>query len=805
MEAYKNSKLPVEDRVEDLISRMTLEEKVAQLSCMAVANGEIPDMEKNLHNGVGEISDNFGQKKVELNLETAMKIQEFLTKHTRLGIPALIHSEALQGLAHAGGTIFPASIGLAASWEPELVVSMGDTIRRQAKAMGARQVLSPVMDVCRDARWGRINETYGESPTLCAAMSVAYVKGIQGDDLKEGVVATGKHFLGYGFSEGGCNMHECHIPPRKLREVYAKPFQAAITEAGMMGIMNSYNSIDGECVVTSKHLLTDLLRDEMKFDGIVVSDYMSLERVLSPLKCAEDLGDAASRALNAGLDVECPNFVGYAKPLIDIVNQNPEKWMPLVERSLRRVLELKFRLGLFEKTFDSREDIEKSFNSPELEKRSHDAAAKTMVLVKNERKRLPLLKKLKKVAVIGPLGDDIRGLFNSYTYPAMIELHASRKPNREGTQMAGEGLISEKITPHSDNVIVGEDPCTNEKMKKMYPQSESILEGLRRLYPETQFTYAQGCDIQGDDTTGFADAVNLAKEAEVVICVIGGRNGWGKKNTVGEALDTCDLELTGVQSELVQQIVAVNKNVVVAHLNGRPLSDCFIDENVDAILECWCPGPYGAEAIAKTLFGDINPGGKMPVTTPRYVGQVPVYAEHVHGSGYSPKRGMVLNHRGYFNGTNRPLRYFGQGLSYTEFRYDNLKLEKDQLNADEPLRFRVDVTNVGDIPGEEVVQAYFTDIVASMCRPVIELVGFKRVALKAGETKTICFEMPLSQIAFLDENMKWKVEAGKNRIAVASSSEDIRLTEEFTILNDAYVDGAVRGFYAQAKILENLS
>ena len=801
MEAYKNPELSISERVEDLISRMTLEEKVAQLSCMAVAHGEIPDMENNLRNGVGEISDNFGQETMELNLATAKKIQEFLTKHTRLGIPALIHSEALQGLAHAGGTIFPAAIGMAASWDPELVVSMGDTIRSQAKAMGARQVLSPVMDVCRDARWGRINETYGESPALCAAMSAAYVKGLQGTDLKDGVVATGKHFLGYGFSEGACNMHECHIPPRRLREVYAKPFQAAITEAGMLGIMNSYNTIDGECVVTSKHLLTDLLRDEMKFEGIVVSDYMSLERVLNPLKGAADIGEAAGRTLNAGLDVECPNFVGYAEPLMELANREPEKWMPLIERSLRRVLTVKFRLGLFEQTFDRDEDIEQNFCNPDFEKRSFDAAGKTLVLVKNEDKRLPLSKSLKKVAVIGPLGDDIRGLFNAYTYPAMVELHASRKPNREGTQLAAEGLISEKITPHSENVIVGEDPCTNDKMKKMYPKTESVLESLKRLYPDITFTYAKGCDILGDDRSGFEEAKEAAKDAEAVICVIGGRNGWGKKNTVGEALDTCKLELTGVQSELIKELYFANPNLVITHLNGRPLTDLFIEDHVKAVLECFCPGPYGAQAIAKTLFGDMNPGGKMPVTTPRYVGQVPVYAEHIHGSGYSKKRGMVLNHEGYFDGTNRPLRYFGQGLSYTEFSYDNLKLEKDSLKAEDTLKFWVNITNTGSVDGEEVVQVYYTDETASVCRPVKELVGFKRVFLKAGETKTVCFEMRLSQIAFLDEEMKWKIEAGKNRISIASSSEDIRLTAEFVIENDGYIDGAKRGFYAKAYVI----
>ena len=800
---YKDSSRSIENRVEDLLSRMTLEEKVAQLGCMCIAKDEVPDMEENLKNGIGEIADNISQEKIVYNLRTVQRIQNFLINNTRLGIPAIIHSEALQGPTQADATVFPAAIGLAASWEPEIVESMGDVIRRQCKAMGIRQILSPVMDVCRDSRWGRINETYGESPALCAAMSVAFTRGVQGSDLKDGVVCTGKHFLGYGFSEGGCNMHECHIPPRTLREVYAKPFQAAISEAGLESIMNSYTTIDGEAIVGSKHYLTDLLRDEMGFGGIVVSDYMSLERLINPLNRAVDMGDAACQTLEAGLDVECPNFVGYSDPLIQAVKKDPEKYLPLLDRSVRRVLRTKFLLGLFEKPYPDDREINESYGIPEYEARSASAAEKVLTLVKNESNALPLAKNMKRVAVIGPLSDDIRGLFNAYTLPAQMELHASRKPYKEGTMLAKEGLITEEITPHSENIIVGEDPCTNEKMKKMYPMSESVLEALRREYPNTEFIHAKGCeDVQGEDTSGFEAAGEAARDAEAVILVIGGRNGWGKKNTVGEALDSCKLELTGVQGDLAKYINSINKNIVVVHMNGRPLSDAFIDEHIPAIMEVWCPGPYGARAIAKALFGDINPGGKLPVTTPRYVGQVPVYAEHFQGSGYSPKRGLVLNHIGYFDGTNRPLRYLGQGLSYTQFKYADLRIDEKDLDGDGSLAFEVVVENTGDRAGDEVVQVYIRDIISSMSRPVKELAGFKRISLQPGESRKIRFSMPLSQIAFLDADMRWKVEAGKMRLMVGSSSEDIRLDDEFNIRTDAFIDGKTRGFYARAEVCE---
>lgn len=801
--AYMDPSRNISERVEDLISRMTLEEKVAQLGCMCISQDDVPDMDVNLKNGIGEISDNISQDQIVKNLRTAMRVQRYLVEETRLGIPAIFHSEALQGATQAQATVFPAAIGLAASWEPSIVESMGEVIRKQCMAMGVRQILSPVMDVCRDARWGRISETYGESPALCAAMSTAFTRGVQSENVKDGVVCTGKHFLGYGFSEGGCNMHECHIPPRTLREVYAKPFQAAITEAGLESIMNDYATIDGEPIVGSKYYLTTLLRDEMKFDGIVVSDYMSLERLINPLNRAETMGEAACITLEAGLDVECPNFVGYSDPLVRAVNENPDRYMPLVDRGVRRVLTTKFRLGLFEKPYSDESEIAASFGIPEYEARSASAAEKVITLVKNEGRALPLSKELKKVAVIGPLADDIRCLFASYTLPAQMELHASRKPYREGTMMAKGDLITEEITPHSENIIVGEDPCTNEHMKEMYPMSESLLTALARLYPDTEFVFAKGCeDVQGNDVSGFSEAEAAAKNADAVILAVGGRCGWGKKNTVGEALDSCKLELTGVQPELVKAVYAANHNTVVVHINGRPLSDNFADEKIPAILETWCPGPYGAESIAKTLFGDLNPGGKLPITTPRYVGQVPVYAEHRQGSGYDPKRGLVLNHIGYFDGTNRPLRYLGQGLSYTEFEYSDLQLESKTIDGNGELKFRVTVKNIGDRAGDEVIQAYTRDLAASFSRPVKELVGFKRISLEAGESKTVCFSMPLSQIAFLDEEMKWKVEAGKVRLMIGASSEDIRLTDEFIITSDAFINGATRGFYAKAAVLK---
>lgn len=802
--AYMDATRSVEERVEDLLAKMTLEEKIAQLGCMVVVQDNVPNMEYNLRNGIGEIADNISQEKIAWNLQTTQKIQKFLVHHTRLGIPAIIHSEALQGVAQAQATVFPAAIGLAASWDPEIVVGMGDVIRRQCKAMGVRQILSPVMDVCRDARWGRINETYGESPTLCAAMSAAFTKGVQGDDLSDGVVCTGKHFLGYGFSEGGCNMHDCHIPPRKLREVYAKPFQAAITESKLGSIMNAYNTIDGEAIVKSKRLLTDLLRDEMGFEGIVVSDYMSLERLIHPLNAAADMGDAACQTIEAGLDVECPNFVGYAEPLAKAAAENPDKYQPFIDRSVRRVLRTKFLLGLFDKPFTDEIEITKSYGIAEYEERSKLAAEKVMTLVKNQNALLPFSKSLKKVAVIGPLADDIRALFNAYTLPAQMELHASRKPYRKGTQMAGAGLISEEITPHSENVIIGEDPCTNAHMKEMYPMSESLLEALRRLYPKVEFVFEKGCeDVQGGNDSNFAAAIAAAADADAVILVIGGRNGWGKKNTVGEALDSCKLELTGMQPALAKAILTANPRTAVIHINGRPLSDNYIDENAAAIVEAWCPGPYGGAAIAKTIFGDINPGGKLPVTTPRYVGQVPVYAEHIQGSGYDSKTGLVLNHEGYFDGTNRPLRYFGQGLSYTEFTYSDLCLDSDKISGTDRLSFSVTIKNTGSRVGDEVVQAYVRDLVASIGRPVKELIGFKRITLAPEESKTIRFSLPLSQIAFLDTDMKWKVEAGKMRLMIGSSSEDIRLSQEFDITTDTFVIGKTRGFYAKTEVLEN--
>lgn len=796
---YKDKNASIKKRVEDLLPRMTLEEKVAQLGCMTVVQDAVPQMDKIIPHGIGTVSANVSLPTPEENAVITLRIQKHCMENTRLGIPALIHCEALQGVIHAGATVFPAAIGLAATWEPEIVEGMGDVIRHQAKAIGMRQILSPVMDVARDMRWGRVNESYGESPTLCAAMSRAFVKGVQTDDLSEGVVATGKHFIGYGFTEGGINMTQAHITERELREVFAKPFQAAITEANLASVMNCYNTIDGEPVVGSARFLTELLRDEMRFNGITVSDYMSLERMVAPLNFAKDMADAAMQCLKAGLDQEMPNYIGYGQPLIDAVNAGNEEIVQYIDRSVRRVLHIKFALGLFDRPYHEDAEIRQFYGRSDYEEKSKAAAAKSVVLVKNERGILPLDRKaVRKLAIIGPSADNIRALFPAYTQPAQLELLASKPAI---TDKNPDHLLVTEIIPGAHHTLQAEDPTTNDKMRRLYPGSCTLFDQLASDLTDAQVVTAPGCDFFTNDHSQIAAAVELAKSADTVILAVGGRNGWGKTtNTIGEGLDSCKIGLCGAQHDLAMAILDVCPDAIILHMNGRPLCDEALCERAHTLVEAWCPGPHGPEVLSDILFGKRNPGGKLPITAARYVGQVPVYAEHQQGSGYEPKKGLVLNHDGYMDGICKPIFYFGHGLSYTKFAIGGLRLESEHIPGNGVMHVSVNVQNVGEREGDEVVQLYVRDMIATVSRPVKELVGFKRVSLLPGEKQIVEFTFPLSQISFLDRDMKWKVESGEMKLMVGSSSEDIAQEAMFNITSDAYFEGATRGFVADAQI-----
>lgn len=790
-----NDKTIIHEKALALINDMTLDQKIAQLQCMILAGQPLTD--ETCKDGVGELAFFSMTEGVEQLAQNIQAIKQDITKKG-MGIPPLLHCETLTGVNAPQATVFPSAIGLGATFEPELIRKMGDIIRKQMLALGYRQALAPVLDVCRDSRWGRIGETYGEDPTLNAAMGVAYVKGIQADKIN-GICATGKHFLGYGVSSGGLNMATNPIPMREIREVYAKPFQAAITEAGLMSIMNSYGTIDGDMVIGSNKILTELLRNEMEFEGIVISDYMSVEHLVDH-RLAADLDEAGQIALKAGLDVECPMPSGYKTENLCRAIKNGTISETLVDQAAIRVIETKLQLGLMES-----ESIERNgadcFMDSRNEEYSYHVAQKSIVLLKNDG-ILPLNKKKKKIAVIGPHVDNVRYLFGCYTYAASVDMSMSgplsAQAGMEAADLGSAFELSDTTPKYANSKIERDNPNAMSAVEECYPNTPTILTALQRKAPECDFVYVRGCDVGGEDRSGFEDAVAAAMSADVVLMVLGGKYGWGGSCTVGEGIDMDQIGLSGVQEELALRIMETGKPTVVAHMDARPLSSVKIAEQASAILEFWFPGTSGGKALADVLFGDYNPAGRLSATAARHVGQLPIYTGQYIGNSYYMDK-CATNSCRYLDSTSEPLYYFGHGLSYTTFSYHDLCVD-ERVDADGEVNVSCKVTNIGSMDGEEVVQLYVSDEIASMLRPYKEFAGFTRVSLKAGETKTITFTMRADQFAFVGKDEKWIVEEGAMTVYLGGSSNSLPLKGQFYINNTAYVRPAVRGFYAKTTV-----
>ena len=783
-------------QADEIVSKMTKEQKLAQL--VGVFSGKyIPeDYLKSFVNGMGEVSVMPDGTTAEEEAERCERDQNSFLETS--GIPAIRHNEAAVGLMEAMGTAFPLPIGVAASFNPENAALVADTARQQMLATGMRHALSPVMDVVRDPRWGRVGETFGEDPTLCAAMSVAFVKALQTDDLRNGVLATGKHFLGYAMGEGGLNMAASDIPSRELREVYVKPFQAAITEADLATVMNSYGVIDGELVIAAKSILTDLLRGEMGFDGAVVSDYMSINK-MTDLHVKETPEEAGLEALIAGLDSELPMPYGYNDKMLGLIEGNPEAEAAF-DRAVHCMIEAKLKLGLFDNPYARKDLLAEAYDVPTMHERALKTARESVVLVRNNG-ILPLDRKKKKIAVIGPHADSLRLLFGYYTYPACLDRDMSGSmadmPGMAGVAPAQDNNPYQMPFLEGSNVR-GTHPDIEELIRQVVGyKTPTILEALRKEAPEIEWIWEKGCEVAGTDRKGFAAAIRAVESADLVIVVGGGKSGWGSNCTTGEGIDTDRVGLPGVQEELARAIKETEKPAVYVHLDAKPLSSEFIDSNYDAVLELWFPGESGGQPLAEVLFGVYNPAGRLPITAPAHEGQIPVYMGQRVGSGYRDDYGMVIaKYAG--NGSKRPLHYFGEGLSYTQFAYSDLKLP-EEVSPKGELEVSCTVTNVGQLDGDEVVQLYVTDDAASMIRPAQELAGFRRVHLEVGESKTLCFTMRVSQFAFLNRKMQWVVEAGNMTVRIGGSSENTPLCGRFRIKEDLEVDGRTRGFYAASE------
>lgn len=568
-------------------------------------------------------------------------------------------------------------------------------------------------------------------------------------------MATGKHFVGHSFSLGGMNCAPVHVGMRELWDTYLAPFQAAIRDANLATMMNAYPQLDGEVVAASRRILTELLREKLGFDGVVVSDYEAIIMIHNYHYAAENLRTAAVKALTAGIDVEMPTVTCYGDEMVDALNAG-EISLETIELSVGRHLQKKFELGLFENPYVDEGKVLAVYETPGNRELAYRIACQSIVLLKND-STLPLKKTLSKLAVIGPNADSARSLMGDYSYSATAELLA--------------------FMPHPDSAFAG---TSVEDAGKPTVRMVTLLEGIRdAVSPATDVGYARGCDINSGDESGFAEAVALSRSADAVVLVLGGLSGLTYGCTTGEFRDTTDLGLPGVQSKLADAILETGKPVVLVLVNGRPAAIPALAEKVNALLEAWVPGEEGGRAVASVLFGDVNPGGRLPLTIPRSVGQIPVFYNH-------KPSGMHSNIYGdYTTEKAAPLFCFGHGLSYTSFNYNQLQIAAPVAAPGETLDISFTLTNKGDRPGDEVAQLYLRDEYASLPRPVKELKGFARIPLKPGESKRVTFHLPVNQMAYYNDDLDLVLEPGTFKVMVGSSSEDIRLEGEFRVSGEA--------------------
>lgn len=756
---YKQATAPVEDRVKDLVGRMTIEEKVGQLCCplgwemyTKTNDGVIAsDLYKERMKAmpIGSFwavlrADPWTQKTLEtgLNPELSAKalnaLQKYAVEETRLGIPVLFAEECPHGHMAIGTTVFPTSLSQASTWNAELMYRMGEAIALEARSQGANIGYGPVLDIAREPRWSRMEETFGEDPVLTSNLGVAFMKGMQGDNQNDGkhLFSTLKHFAAYGIPEAGHNGARANVGMRQLFSDYLPPFKKAVEE-GVGTIMTSYNSIDGVPCTSNKYLLTDVLRDQWGFKGFVYSDLTSIEGIVGA-RVAKDNKEAAVLALKAGLDMDLGGNA-YGKNLQKAFEEGSVT-MDDLDRAVANVLRLKFRMGLFENPYVSPEQAKQLVRSEAHKELAREVAREGIVLLKNDGV-LPLKKNIGSIAVIGPNADMMYNQLGDYTAPQERE---------------------EIVT---------------------------VLDGIRKaVSPSTKVNYVKGCAIRDTTASNIPAAVEAARAADAVVLVVGGSSARDFKTKYigtgaadisndgnqilsdmdcGEGYDRSTLRLLGDQEKLLKAVAATGKPLVVIYIQGRTLNMNLASEKAHALLTAWYPGEQGGAAVADVLFGDYNPAGRMPVSVPRSEGQLPLF--------YSQGK-----QRAYVEEEGTPLYAFGYGLSYTKFAYGQLEMQKG--DGKEILQtVSCTVTNTGDRDGEEVVQLYICDKVASVSQSPILLKAFERIALKKGESKKVTFALGEEELSLYNMEMKQVVEPGDFKVMIGAASDDIRLEGEFTL------------------------
>jgi beta-glucosidase len=715
----------IEIRVNNLLSKLSWEEKVSQLGSILpftdwreFASSTLSERIDKILSYTPEQASAIGNLSIFLRelppREAARKSNEicrYALEHG--GIPPIIHDEGLHGLLANDATSFPQSINMASSWDPVLLEEVAQAIGKETRVRGIRQLLSPTINIARDPRCGRTEETYGEDPLLTAEMAVAFIRGVQ----SQGVITTPKHYAANFVGDGGRDSNAIHFSERIMREIYFPAFEAAVRRGGALSIMAAYNSYDGLPCSCNPWLLTEVLRDEWGFQGFVVSDYGSVIHILEKHQVAADKKETAKRAVEAGMDVELPYAECFAKPMLEGIEDGCIS-KEAVDEAVRRVLRLKFWLGLFDDPYVDEEQAAQISHSAAHQNLALSMAREGMVLLKNEKHTLPIPVSVRSLAVIGPHADELA--LGGYTW---------------------EGYASDRfITP---------------------------VQAIRsRAGKGINVSFAKGCTIMDEIPGGIDAAVRAASEAEYIILLVGNDH-----QTEGEQRDRASLDLPGVQSRLVKAVSALGIPTAVVLINGSAITMIDWVDQVGAVLEAWYPGEKGSNAIAEILFGDTNPSGKLPITFPRSVGQLPLYYN------YKPSGRITA----YVDKAGSALFPFGHGLSYTSFAYQNLKLGIETSTSNPVLRANMEIINTGECAGVETVQLYIHDKVASLARPVKELKAFQRVSLDPGETKSVSFQIEAQKLGMYDNHMHWIVEPGTFEIFVGSSSEDIRLQGEITL------------------------
>ena len=747
MDLYENPKAPLEDRVQDLLSQMTLEEKTCQMATLygsgRVLKDALPqdnwktevwkDGIGNIdeeHNGLGAFKSEYSFPYAK-HVDAKHTIQRWFVEKTRLGIPVDFTNEGIRGLCHDRATYFPAQCGQGATWNKKLIARIGEVEAKEAVALGYTNIYSPILDIAQDPRWGRCVETYGEDPYLVGELGKQMITSLQ----KYNLVATPKHFAVYSIPIGGRDgktRTDPHVAPREMRTLYIEPFRMAFQEAGALGVMSSYNDYDGEPITGSYHFLTEILRQEWGFKGYVVSDSEAVEFISNKHKVADTYEDGIAQAVNAGLNIRThftppADFILPLRKAVDDGKISQET----LDKRVAEILRIKFWLGLFDNPYRGNgKQAEQIVHSKEHQAVSLEAARQSLVLLKNETHLLPLSKSIRSIAVIGPNADEQTQLICRYG-PA------------------------------------------NSPIKTVY-------QGIKELLPHAEVIYKKGCDIidphfpeseildfpkTAEEVRLMQEVIRAAKQAEVVVMVLG-----GNELTVREDRSRTSLNLPGRQEELLKAVCATGKPVILVMLDGRASSINYAAAHVPAILHAWFPGEFCGQAVAEALFGDYNPGGRLAVTFPKSVGQIPFAFPFKPGSDESSSTSVY--------GALYP---FGHGLSYTTFTYSDLHISPSHQGVQGDIHVSCKIKNTGKIKGDEVVQLYLRDEISSVTTYTKVLRGFERISLKAGEEQTVHFRLRPQDLGLWDKNMNFRVEPGSFKVMLGASSTDIRLHGQFEI------------------------